>query len=82
MPPLQYVHSVFDSPTLFRPELLLGKYVAMLSRLTTGKNPRATLTTMLAVCSVLLSNKVTSRCNPEFVRLLSGKFTSTVLNIP
>lgn len=81
MPLRQYVHSVFDSPTLFRPELLLGKYVAMLSRLT-AKIRVPPLTTTLAVCSVLLSNKVTSRCNPEFVRLLSGKFTSTALNIP
>lgn len=72
MPLWQYVHSVFDSPTLFRQALLLGKYVAMLSRRTTGKNPASPFPAVHAraalVCSVLFSNKVTPRCNPEFVR--------------
>lgn len=67
--------SVFDSLLLssFGPKLLLGKYVAMLSRRARPAKIRHSLTTTLAV---LLSNKVTPRCNPEFVGLLSGKFTS------
>lgn len=62
----------------FGPKLLLGKYVAMLSRRARPAKIRAPLSDhrALAVCSVLLSNKVTPRCNPEFVGLLSGKFTS------
>jgi len=83
MPLWQYVHSVFDSLLLssFGPKLLLDKYVAMLSRRGRQKSVRHSLTTTLAVCSVFLSNKATPRCNPEFVGVLSGKFTSTASNV-